>query len=131
MIGSLRPVLLDTTIAVAALRREAAILQQLASVQTILPVTVLGELYHGAHRAALTAKEIGNIRTFMANSIVLDTDPVTAEHYGIVKYLLQRQGTPIPENDVWIAASALQRGLPLATRDGHFRYVPGLVVERW
>ena len=123
VLGSLLLVLLDTTIAVAALPREAAFCSN-ERVQTVLPATAIGELYHGAHRAALTAKEIGNIRTFMANSIVVDTDPITAEHYGIVKYLLQRQGTPIPENDVWIAASALQRWLPLATRDGHFRYVP-------
>ena len=79
MIGSRRPVLLDTTVAVAALRRETAILQRLAGVQSMLPVTVLGELYHGAHRAALTTTEMGNIQTLIANSTVLDVDRDTAE----------------------------------------------------
>ncbi len=131
MTGSLRHVLLDTTVAVAALRRNAAILQRLAGVQTMVPATVLGELHHGAHRAALTSTELGNIQVLIANSIVLDVDRVTAEQYGAIKYQLQRQGTPIPDNDIWIAASALQHRLPVATRDAHFGNVLGLIVEPW
>jgi predicted nucleic acid-binding protein len=44
---------------------------------------------------------------------------------------LARSGTPIPENDVWIAAVALEHGWPLATRDAHFARVPGLTVQDW
>ncbi|HEY4572503.1 MAG TPA: PIN domain-containing protein [Thermoanaerobaculia bacterium] len=42
-----------------------------------------------------------------------------------------RKGRPIPENDIWIAASARQHGLTLATRDGHFDDVDGLITETW
>jgi hypothetical protein len=55
----------------------------------------------------------------------------TAAHYGRLKALLARAGTPIPENDLWIASLALERGWPLATRDAHFGRVPGLVVHDW
>jgi len=48
-----------------------------------------------------------------------------------VKLALKMAGTPIPENDLWIAAAALEHGLPLATRDAHFRHVPGLTVLDW
>ena len=123
--------LLDTTIAVPALRREVALLQRLGSVQAVVPVIVLGELYHGAHRAALTSREMANIQALIANSIALDIDHQTAQQYGAIKYQLQRQGTPIPENDIWIAASALRHHVPLATRDGHFDNVLGLTIERW
>jgi len=51
--------------------------------------------------------------------------------YGRVKNELHRKGTPIPENDVWIAALALQHGLAVATRDRHFDAVDGLCVEAW
>lgn len=44
---------------------------------------------------------------------------------------LKRKGKPIPENDVWIAACALQHDLILVTRDGHFEYVEGLRFESW
>jgi predicted nucleic acid-binding protein len=44
---------------------------------------------------------------------------------------LAQAGTPIPENDVWIAAHAMEHGLPLATRDEHFHRVAGLIVLDW
>jgi len=44
---------------------------------------------------------------------------------------LKTAGTPLPENDVWIAAFAIERSLPLATRDAHFAHVPGLTVLDW
>jgi tRNA(fMet)-specific endonuclease VapC len=55
----------------------------------------------------------------------------TAAEYGRVKVTLKAAGLPIPENDIWIAAYALEHGLPLATRDAHFAHVPGLIVEDW
>ena len=48
-----------------------------------------------------------------------------------IRFTLRRAGTLIPDNDIWIAASALQYGVPVITRDAHFRSVPGLLVERW
>ncbi len=61
--------------------------------------------------------------------ILCDED--TSLRYATIRNNLQLQGLLIPENDMWIAASAIQHGLPLATRDGHFERIPDLVVERW
>jgi len=55
----------------------------------------------------------------------------TAAEYGRIKAALKATGTPLPENDVWIAAFAIERSLPLATRDAHFAHVPGLIVLDW
>jgi len=53
-------------------------------------------------------------------------DLETARHYAEVNQNLRRRGTPIPTNDIWIAALALQHDLTLDTRDKHFQHVPGL-----
>jgi tRNA(fMet)-specific endonuclease VapC len=56
-------------------------------------------------------------------------DAATAREYGRIKEILRAKGKPIPENDIWIAAMAVQHGLTLATRDQHFGEVPNLVVD--
>jgi tRNA(fMet)-specific endonuclease VapC len=55
----------------------------------------------------------------------------TAEIYGTIKADLEIKGQPIPDNDLWIAATALEYGLSLASRDQHFQRVPGLSVLPW
>ena len=62
---------------------------------------------------------------------MLVCDQETAQIYGNVKSALHAKGKPLPENDVWIAAMALQYTLPLATRDDHFQAIAGLHIERW
>ena len=62
---------------------------------------------------------------------VLVLDEGTARHYGRIKADLRRRGRPIPENDIWIAASSQQHNLVLATRDAHFQHVENLALTRW
>ncbi len=62
---------------------------------------------------------------------VLPLDLATAHCYGTLKAALRKKGLPIPENDLWIAASAIQYGLILATRDRHFEQIEGLQIETW
>jgi tRNA(fMet)-specific endonuclease VapC len=71
------------------------------------------------------------IEEFASSASVLSCDGETARHYGQIKDRLRLKGRPIPENDNWIAASAMQHGLPLATRDDHFKEVDGLRIETW
>lgn len=63
--------------------------------------------------------------------MVLPCNEETGYWYGITKDKLRRKGYPIPENDIWIAALAMQYGLLLATRDKHFLLVEELKVEMW
>ena len=62
---------------------------------------------------------------------MLVIDDVTCKHYGFIKAKLKRKGKPIPENDIWISALALQYNLTLATRDRHFEEVDRLTIEEW
>ena len=55
-------------------------------------------------------------------------DRDTAEHYASVYTNLRRKGRPIPTNDMWIAASALQHGMALASQDNHFSEIDGLLI---
>jgi predicted nucleic acid-binding protein len=59
---------------------------------------------------------------------VIPVDASIADRYGILVKLLRKQGTPIPTNDIWIAATALETGSRLVTYDSHFSCVPGLVI---
>lgn len=55
----------------------------------------------------------------------------TCINYGLIKASLRKKGKPIPENDIWIAAIAMQHSLVVATRDKHFDEVDGLSTEEW
>ena len=96
-----------------------------------MPQTALGELYYGAFRSARPEENIAKIEQFLVAADVLIADEGTARHYGKIAAQLARDGTPIPQNDVWIAALAIQCGLPVATADEHFRRIDGLSVLLW
>ena len=92
---------------------------------------MLGELHYGIHRSARPQENLRQLERWLRITVVLAVTPATAERYGTLKQQLALAGTPIPENDLWIAAQALEHGLPLATRDSHFARVPGLEVLDW
>ncbi|HWL95174.1 MAG TPA: PIN domain-containing protein [Phycisphaerae bacterium] len=65
----------------------------------------------------------------MNESSILPCDHLTARHYGEIKTKLWNAGKPIPDNDIWIAALAMQYDVPISTRDRHFQYIEGLRVD--
>jgi len=101
------------------------------SAEVFVPAIVLGELHYGANKSARAAENCARIETFAAKSAVLRCDAGTARHYGKVKDGLRAKGRPIPENDVWIAASAIQHNLTLISRDSHFQEIDDLRFEPW
>jgi len=68
---------------------------------------------------------------FVEGRILLTCDLLVAREYGRLKSELKAQGTPLPENDMWIAAIALRYGLTVTSRDRHFREIGGLAVFAW
>jgi tRNA(fMet)-specific endonuclease VapC len=96
-----------------------------------LPAIVLGELYYGARKSGRQAENVARVATLAAAVTVLGCDVGRAAQYGELKAVLRDRGTPIPENDLWIAAIARQHETPLVTRDAHFDAIPDLRVERW
>jgi tRNA(fMet)-specific endonuclease VapC len=128
---AVNPILLDTN-AYAALKRghaEAIRIVQRAPFIAISS-TVLGELLGGFAFGTREAQNRQELEMFLASPRVTlhSIDRATAERYAVLFASLRAAGTPIPTNDLWIAASALQHALVLFTFDAHFRNVPGLRV---
>lgn len=124
--------LLDTNIVIALFARESSVQARLTNASEIfVPAIVLGELYYGAYKSARVTLNIARINEFAARSSILLCDGVTAQKYGQIKNSLQLKGRPIPENDIWIAAIALQYNFILVTRDQHFFAVEELLIEEW
>ncbi len=124
--------LLDTNIVIALFADDSRVLDHLQKAdETFIPNVVIGELYYGAQKSARVTENMERIGKFVAKSAILACDEETAAKYGEVKHKLRQKGRPIPENDIWIAALALQHSLILVTRDAHFNEVDGLTVENW
>jgi len=92
---------------------------------------VLGEFRYGIaasrHRAAYEEW----LATHLHHFDILDVTDDTAVAYASLRTALRRSGRPIPTNDAWIAALALQHRLPLLSRDEHFDVVHGLERTTW
>ncbi len=76
-------------------------------------------------------KNTCNISKLATRYSILSTDIETAGIYEQIKAKLRKKGTPIPENDIWIAACAMQHGLKLSTKDKHFKEVEDLNILSW
>ncbi len=120
---------IDTNVYSGFMRGDSSTVKALRGAEEIhLPLVVLGELLAGFAAGTQVQRNRHQLAQFMASSRVhlMPSNERTAEHYADVFSTLRRQGTPIPSNDLWIAASARQGGLPLLSFDAHFRHVPGL-----
>ena len=93
-----------------------------------LPLFALGELRAGFVGGSRKQRNEAVLGRFLKrpNTGVLSPNEATADFYAGVYNDLRRQGTPIPTNDIWIAALAIQYDLTLDARDRHFQHVPGL-----
>jgi tRNA(fMet)-specific endonuclease VapC len=125
-------VILDTNALSAFIDGDAGVGEILkAQTQAAIPVIVLGEFRYGIaqsrHRSAYEAWLDSELRHFE----VLAVNEETATAYAGLRVALKRSGRPIPANDAWIAALALQHGLPILSRDGHFDVVPNLKRKAW
>jgi tRNA(fMet)-specific endonuclease VapC len=94
-----------------------------------LPFIVVGELRAGFAVGSQGAHNESVLRRFLLKPGVgvLYADEQTTHHYANVYRQLRKQGTPIPTNDVWIAALVLQHSLVLFARDAHFDVLPQLI----
>ena len=127
-----RGILLDSSVVIPHLRGHLDLAVQVAPNEPLfLPLTALGELYKGVFKSSQPQKNRLLLETFLQTVAVLHPDTATAVHYAQISADLEKKGTSIPENDVWIAAVALECAMPLAARDAHFNHVTGLQLLRW
>ena len=122
----------DTNIVVDYLRDKGDTASKVERYAEIcLPTIVCGELMFGAAISGNSAKHQEKVAEFIRRSRILIVDLSVAQEYVKVRKHLQLKGRPIPENDIWIAATAHAHGLKLITRDQHFAYIDFLNVEFW
>jgi len=115
--------MLDTNAYAALLSGDVAVCEALGSVGDILlPIFVVGELEAGFRGGTRYAENMAIFKRFLGKSGVREvaSGHKTARLYGEIKDDLRRAGTPIPSNDIWIAASAIEHNASLVTYDRHF-----------
>lgn len=124
--------LLDTNIVIAMFADEETIQEKRQKADKVfLPSPVVGELCYGARKSSRPMENLTRVNRLIQDFRVIPCNLETAQWFGIIKDRLRRKGTLIPDNDIWIAAIAMQRGLILVTRDAHFDEVESLQTERW
>lgn len=123
---------LDTNIAVAFLNGNPSVVERIRLAQRVaLPLPVIGELLYGAKKSGLKESNLLRFREFIRACDCIEPSTQAAETYSDFKLHPKKAGTPIPENDIWIAAIADVAGLTLVTDDKHFNNLPGLQMENW
>ena len=126
----MRPILIDTNAYVSFKRGKQSILEifQYAEFLAMSPI-VIGELLSGFECGNKTKKNRNELQQFLQSSRVrlfsLSSD--TANFYSKIYFSLKNKGKPIPSNDMWIAAQALENGCVLCSFDKHFKMIEGLI----
>lgn len=100
--------------------------------EILLSAIVVGEQLFGFRRGARLGQNVAELRSFLERRYVsfVPVGPVTADRYSRIMALLKTKGRPIPTNDVWIAAHAMETGADLVSADQHFEHVDGIAWVR-
>ena len=128
----MKRILLDTSAFSHLMRGNKDIAKLLDEADEVfLSAIVIGELLAGFKSGSKEQHNKSVLHDFLSveNVGVIYIDDETAERYALIHIFLKKSGTPIPTNDIWIAASAMQHGLVLITSDQHFSVLPQIVTE--
>jgi len=124
-------VLIDTNIYALALRGDNQVVATLRQIPLIGISTIsIGELFSGFKGGNREKENRRELAEFLDSprARLYPVDENTADYYSSILNQLKKDGTPIPTNDIWIAASAFQHGLQLYSFDKHFRHIAGLIL---
>ena len=97
--------------------------------ELLLSAVVVGELMYGFRRGSQLERNLSGLRAFLdqPQTSLVEIGSVTADRYSRIATALRVKGRPIPSNDVWIAAHAMETGADLVSADRHFEHVEGIV----
>ena len=124
--------LLDSNIIIDIFRGDKKTISRVKQIDGVyVPVIVIGELYYGANKSDQTPKRKLEVEQLEEIVTVLNITRSTARIYGEIKDKLRAKGRPIPENDIWIAAVAIEHQLTLITKDKHFENLEGIAIEEF
>ena len=123
-------IMLDTTAYVGFKRNNVESVEFILQAERILfsPV-VLGELTFGFRNGARFKENMADLNNFLEHESVnlVEIGEITSDRYSRIATQLKRRGTPVPSNDIWIAAQTMEHGAELITSDLHFARISGLV----
>ena len=125
----MKKIVVDTNAWAQLLTGNEMVLDQIANADTVyMSIFVLGELFAGFSGGSKEKQNREILKRFLLKPTVkiLNATTETAEVFGHIKSNLKTAGTPIPINDVWIAAHAIETGSVLVSFDAHFTNVPGI-----
>jgi tRNA(fMet)-specific endonuclease VapC len=125
--------LLDTSVWIGYLKGVPALVLRVQSEPQIgISSVSLGELYYGARKSQRVEANLRRLEVLRSEVPVFEVDTTVAEVYGMVRADLERQGTPIGPNDLWIAATARAHDLVLVSRNQReFVRIAGLRLDNW
>ena len=126
------PLMLDTSAYTAFKLGDATVLEAIRKAPKILiPLIVFGELLAGFEAGSRREQHRQELISFLQSPRVRLVPVIadTAERYALIYAYLRQKGRPIPTNDLWIAASAMEHSAELLTADGHFLHVPQIITR--
>ena len=103
----------------------------ISATKLVVPAVVLGEFDFGIRQSRHYRHYTGWLERSLRHAEIAAVDEETAKLYGQIRLELKKAGTPIPLNDAWIAAAALQFELPVLSRDAHFDAVASITRVSW
>lgn len=123
--------ILDTNVIIRILKGDVNVANTVRKLSDIhIPVIVLGELMFGAEKSQLKQSNKNNYLQFCLSFPLLNVTKDVAEEYGKLKNELQSKGDIMPENDMWIAATARVNNMTVVTQDKHFSKIQNLTVVK-
>jgi tRNA(fMet)-specific endonuclease VapC len=115
---------LDTNVITKVLDKDPAALRMVERIETLYTsVIVVGELYFAALKSGRVEANLKLFREALSHMEIIPSNETVNMAYAKIKLELKKKGTPIPENDIWIAACAFVKKLSVATFDGHFSQI--------
>jgi len=128
----MKQLILDTNICIELLNGNEHTIKKLSKYSVIcVPIIVCGELLFGAKNSKRSKSNEKKFKTFIDSCVVLNTNSLVAKEYATIRKYLKDNGTPIPENDIWIAAICKVNDIPLATKDKHFKNILGISLAKF
>ena len=121
--------ILDTNVIIRIIKGDNAVAEQARKLKSIhTSAVVIGELLFGSEKSQQKQSNRDKYIQFCLSYPILDVTKIVASEYGRIKCELQAHGNIMPENDMWIAATALVNDMTVVTQDRHFEHIPGLTV---
>ncbi len=121
--------LLDTNVIIRFIKNEGTLDDIFEESELYFSSVTLGELLFGAECSKKKEENAAVYSNFCSELEEIKIDSATAPFYAKIKAQLKKDGHPIPENDMWIAACAMAYGLTIVTADRHFSFIKDVSIE--